>query len=152
AGPGPGGATMGGGQIEAGRQLERLFGAGTVGGLSDSELLGRFAAVDVDDEAGGGGVGGIVGGHGAVGFGGWRARLRDAHAAGEAFQATFLVLARRARTLGERERLGNWLYGVAARTARKARIAAARRIARERAAAGRRSDAVVDPEPAESAD
>ena len=45
---------MSGGRIEAGRQLERLFGVGTVGGLSDAELLERFAAVD--ERSGRGGV------------------------------------------------------------------------------------------------
>jgi RNA polymerase sigma factor (sigma-70 family) len=142
---------MNGGRIEAGRQLERLFGVGTVGGLSDVELLARFAAVD--DEAAGAAFEAIVARHGPMVLRVCRMILRDAHAAEDAFQATFLVLARRARTLGERELLGNWLYGVAMRTARKARIAAARRIAREqRAAAGRRSVVVVEPEPHESAD
>jgi RNA polymerase sigma-70 factor (ECF subfamily) len=138
-------------RIEAGRKLEQLFGFGTVGGLSDAELLARFAAVD--DEATGAAFEAIVARHGPMVLRVCRMILRDAHAAEDAFQATFLVLARRARTLGERERLGNWLYGVAMRTARKARIAAARRIAREqRAAAGRRSVVVVEPEPHESAD
>ena len=67
------------------------------------------------------------------------------HAAEDAFQATFLVLARKARTLGSRELLCNWLYGVAARTARKARAVAARRRVRDQVAAGYRPVAVVEP-------
>ena len=133
---------MNGGRIEAGRQLERLFGAGTIGGLSDAELLERFAAVD--DEAAGAAFEAIVERHGPMVLRVCRMVLRDPHAAEDAFQATFLVLARRARTIGDRGRLGNWLYGVAARTARKARIAAGRRSARDRAAACRRSEVIVE--------
>ena len=136
---------MSGGWIGAGRQLERLFGVGAVGGMSDGELLERFAAVD--EESAAAAFEAIVARHGPMVLRVCRGILRDAHAAEDAFQATFLVLARRARAIGERERLGNWLYGVALRTSRKARIAAARRVARDRAAAGRRSEAVVEPVP-----
>ena len=141
---------MSGGRIGAGRHLERLFGVGAVGGLSDAELLERFAAVD--DEAAGAAFEAIVARHGPMVLRVCRRILRDAHAAEDAFQATFLVLARRARTLGDRELLGNWLYGVALRTSRKARIAAARRVARDRVAAGRRSEAVVEPAPDDRGD
>ncbi len=134
---------MNGGRIEAGRQLERLFGAGTIGGLSDAELLERFAAVD--DDSAGAAFEAIVERHGPMVLRVCRMVLRDEHAAEDAFQATFLVLARRARSIGERERLGNWLYGVAARTARKARIAAGRRMARDRSAACRRPEEIVEP-------
>jgi RNA polymerase sigma factor (sigma-70 family) len=143
---------MSGGRIEAeaGRQLERVFGIGVVGGLSDAELLERFAAVD--EGAAGAAFEAIVARHGPMVLRVCRRALRDAHAAEDAFQATFLVLARRARALGERELLGNWLHGVALRTSRKARLAAARRVARDRVAAGGRSETVVDPAPGERGD
>jgi RNA polymerase sigma factor (sigma-70 family) len=50
----------------------------------------------------------------------------------DAFQATFLVLVRKAASIAKRELLANWLYGVAHRTALKARTALSRRAARER--------------------
>src|SRR5205085_5925220 len=69
--------------------------------------------------------------HGPMVLGVCRRVLRDAHAAEDAFQATFLVLVRKAGSIRRRELLGNWLYGVACRTALEARAAAARRRVKE---------------------
>src|SRR5262249_61442668 len=64
-----------------------------------------------------------------------RRLLRDAHDADDAFQATFLLLVRKAGSLARPELLGNWLHGVACRVAARARAEAARRRDREARAA-----------------
>jgi len=60
--------------------------------------------------------------------------LREENDAEDAFQATFLVLARKAATLQRQDSVGNWLYGVATRLSLRARKDAARRRDRERRA------------------
>jgi RNA polymerase sigma factor (sigma-70 family) len=74
-------------------------------------------------------------------------RLLGAEDAEDAFQGTFLVLAKKAASIARRELLGNWLYGVAYRTALRARTQAARRQAREREMA--KLEAVEDESPDE---
>src|SRR5262245_23355088 len=69
--------------------------------------------------------------YGPMVFGVCRRLLRDAHDVEDAFQATFLVLLRKARSISRRELLAGWLYGVAYRTALHARGRAARRQARQ---------------------
>jgi RNA polymerase sigma factor (sigma-70 family) len=110
----------------AGRDLQTLFDAGVLGGLSDGQLLDRFVARHEEAvfEA-------IVRRHGAMVWGVCRRVLQDHHDAEDAFQATFLVLARRAAAVMPREKVGNWLFGVAYQTARKARATRARRRMRE---------------------
>jgi RNA polymerase sigma factor (sigma-70 family) len=71
--------------------------------------------------------------HGPMVLGVCRRVLRQLQDAEDAFQASFLVLARKAAAISQRELLGNWLYGVAYRTALDARAANSRRRARERA-------------------
>src|SRR5271166_6315977 len=118
---------------DAGRQIDRLFRLGTVGTMTDAHLLEQF--VTADDEAAALAFEAIVERYGSMVLRVCRTLLRDEHAAEDAFQATFLVLARKAPTIGARELLSNWLYGGASRTARKARAIAARRRIRDQHAA-----------------
>ena len=94
-------------------------------GRSDAQLLADF--VRQRDPAA---VAAIVRRHGPMVWGVCRRALAH-HDAEDAFQATFLVLARRADSVRPPGLLGNWLYGVARRTSLKARAMAARRRARE---------------------
>src|SRR5258708_17104804 len=70
--------------------------------------------------------------HGPMGWGVCRRILHNHHDAEDAFQATFLVLVRKAASVLPRELVPNWLYGVAHQTALKARATAAKRRARGR--------------------
>lgn len=70
--------------------------------------------------------------HGPMVLGVCRRVVGDVHTADDAFQAVFIVLARRAAVVKPREQVGNWLYGVAYRTAIKARAVLARRRSREK--------------------
>jgi RNA polymerase sigma factor (sigma-70 family) len=96
-------------------------------GLTDEQLLGDYLSRR-DDRA----LGVLVRRHGPMVWGVCRRVLRNAHDAEDAFQATFLVLVRKAAAIASRELLANWLYGVAHQTALNARAAAARRKSRER--------------------
>ena len=115
------------------RHLDTLFRVGTVGGLTDAQLLERFTSRR--DEAAELAFAALVERHGPMVLRVCRAVLRDAHEAQDAFQATFLVLVRRAGSLWVRDSLGPWLHQVAYRTASCARSAAARRRRHERRAA-----------------
>jgi RNA polymerase sigma factor (sigma-70 family) len=106
------------------RQIRTLYSLGTLGDLPDAQLLEVFLARTGDDveaafEA-------LMHRHGPMVMGVCRRMLRGSHDWEDAFQATFLVLARRAASIGRREQLANWLYGVAVRTAKVARRRAAR--------------------------
>jgi RNA polymerase sigma-70 factor (ECF subfamily) len=92
------------------------------GGLTDGELLGEF--LGRRDEAA---FEALVRRHGPMVLGVCRRVLGNSHDAEDAFQATFLVLAQRAGSIVPRGMVGNWLYGVAHRTALQARRAAGRR-------------------------
>jgi RNA polymerase sigma factor (sigma-70 family) len=117
------------------RQIQALFDAGTVGGLTDGQLLERFATRN--GEAAELAFAALVERHGPMVLRTCRSILRDPHDAHDAFQATFLVLVRRAGSLWVRDSLGAWLYQVAVRTSSCARSAAVRRRRHERKAAER---------------
>jgi RNA polymerase sigma factor (sigma-70 family) len=108
------------------RDLQTLFDLGVLGALSDGQLLGRF--VERREEAV---FEAIMRRHGPMVWGVCRRVLRDHHDAEDAFQATFLVLARKSAAIVPREKLGNWLYGVAYQTAMKARSQRTKRRGRE---------------------
>jgi RNA polymerase sigma factor (sigma-70 family) len=99
-------------------------------GLSDGELLDCFIAQR--DEAA---FEALVRRHGPMVLGVCQRILRNEADAEDAFQATFLVLVRKAPSVRPRALVGNWLYGVAHNTARKARTMNLRRRQKERAAA-----------------
>jgi RNA polymerase sigma factor (sigma-70 family) len=97
------------------------------GALTDGQLLECF--LRRKDEAA---FEAVVRRHGPMVIGVCRRVLRHPQDVEDAFQATFLVLVRKAAAIGQRELLGNWLYGVAYRTALDARAAAGRRRVHER--------------------
>jgi RNA polymerase sigma factor (sigma-70 family) len=103
-----------------------------LGGLTDRQLL--EALVTRRDEAA---FEVLLRRHGPMVLGVCRRVLGNAHDAEDAFQATFLVLVKKAAVVRKRDALASWLYGVASRTARKARARDARRRVKERQAAAR---------------
>ena len=107
--------------------LRLLFEAGTVTGVSDGHLLEMFASRR-DELA----FTALVERHGPMVQRVCHAVLGDHHEAQDAFQATFLVLARSAGSIRRRDSLASWLYGVALRVAAGARSASARRRELER--------------------
>jgi RNA polymerase sigma factor (sigma-70 family) len=96
-------------------------------GLSDAELLGMFLS-QRDDAA----FEALVRRHGPMVMGVCRRILSNLADAEDAFQATFVVLVRKASSVVPRATVGNWLYGVAYRTALAARRANARRASKEK--------------------
>jgi len=106
------------------RRMDGLFGPGTAVGVGEGRLLDRVVA---RGDGATSAFEAIVARHGPMVWGVCRHALRDRHDAEDAFQATFLILARRVGAIRERDRLGGWLHGVAARVAARARRDAARR-------------------------
>lgn len=118
---------MGGGV--ATRGLRTLFEAGAVGNLSDARLVERFVdSVDQDREDA---FAALVGRHGPMVRGVCRRMLAAPADADDAFQAVFLILARKAGSLRRAEGLKPWLHGVAVRVAKESRRRSERIKARE---------------------
>ncbi len=107
------------------RQFRTLYEAGTVAGMTDGQLLERFFEGRGDEAELA--FGAILARHGAMVLGVCRRALRDPHEADDAFQATFLILVRKGRSVRVDDSLGRWLYGVSRKVAARARGQADRR-------------------------
>src|SRR5947207_3089993 len=107
------------------QRLRQLIGGGA--DATDRDLLERF--VQTHEEAA---FAEIVRRHGPLVLGVARRILGDVHEAEDVFQATFVVLARKASSVAWSALVGNWLHGVARRVALKARTQMLRRRNLER--------------------
>ncbi len=120
---------MGNGQLDLVLRYLRTRFAGTArdGDVTDQQLLERFTTRHEEAvfEA-------LLQRHGPMVLGVCQRVLNQEQDAEDAFQATFLVLARQAHTIRRHASVGSWLYGVAQRVALKAKALAARRRAHER--------------------
>src|SRR5215470_16466737 len=110
-------------------------------GLTDGQLLEGY--INRRDQAA---LAALMRRHGPMVWGVCR-RLLDHHDAEDAFQATFLVLVRKAASIVPRQMVVNWLYGVAHQTALNARATAARRKGRERQVTEMPEPAVAEQDP-----
>lgn len=119
--------------------IRRAVGAGGNRNTPDEELLRRFAASG--DEAA---YAALVHRHGPMVFDVCRSLLRNDADAEDAFQATFVVLARKASSIRKAASLASWLHGVAHRTALKARASFASQRRHESQAGRPETDAADD--------
>jgi RNA polymerase sigma factor (sigma-70 family) len=134
---------VGGPSVALVRDIQTLFDAGTVAGLSDRQLLERFtSARDGSSEAA---FEVLVRRHGPMVLRVCRNVLKDWNDAEDAFQATFVILARRCASIRRRDSVESWLFGVACRVAARARVEAARRRAVERRGATEAESALGPP-------
>ena len=133
------------------RRLEHLLREGIAGDMSDSDLIERF--LRSGDSAREAAFTALVERHGPMVFRVCRQTLLDHHAAQDAVQATFLVLARHAGAIRKRTSVSSWLFGVARRAAARIRVDEARRRHHELQRAARlpaltsRDQELADPDP-----
>ena len=108
------------------KQINRLFNEGTLSAVGEAQLLDRYLSHrdELAFEA-------LVERHGPMVLSLCRRMLRDPRDIEDAFQATFLILVRKAPSIRDRQQLSSWLYGVAYKVATRARRAAIRRRNRE---------------------
>lgn len=114
------------------RDLRTLFQIGPIGTSTDAHLLEQFRSEGPSAEAA---FATLVTRHGPMVLRVCRGVLNDEHDAQDAFQATFLVLVRKAASVRNMSSVASWLYGVAHRVASRAKVNAARRRSLEREAA-----------------
>jgi HlyD family secretion protein len=112
------------------KDVRTLLDVGTSTGLSDGQLLERYLlrrddAAEVAFRV-------LVERHGPMVLRTCRGVLHDVHAAEDAFQATFLILARKARSIRQMDSVASWLFGVARRVALRADDQRKRRAIHER--------------------
>ncbi len=111
------------------RSIRVLLEVGTSAGQSDSQLLERYLLRG--DDAAEAAFRALVDRHGPMVLRACRGVLHDAHDAEDAFQATFLVLARKAGTIRKGDSVASWLFGVARRVSVRADGRRKRRAAHE---------------------
>jgi HlyD family secretion protein len=128
------------------RQIHALYSVGTLAGLGDGPLLERFATLRGEEAELA--FAALMARHGPMVLRVCRRVLRDEHDAHDAFQATWLVLARKAGSLRDRGSVGNWLFGVASRVSLDARASSSRRRLHEQ----RYAESQTDQAPADDRD
>ena len=124
------------------RHVKLLFDLGAIGDLSDRQLLEHFQSRAGDAAEAAFAI--LLERHGPMVIRTCRSVLQDEHAVEDAFQATFLVLVRRARSLWVRDSLGPWLFQVAVRVSASARASEVRRRRLEQRKASQTEIAVFD--------
>lgn len=110
-------------------------------GSTDGELLARFATQG-DKEA----LAVLIHRHAHMVWGVCLRMLRNRHDAEDAFQASFLVLVRKASSIRERDKVANWLHGVARQTSVRLKSILAKRNAREKPSSATAEPAVTEPD------
>ena len=111
----------------AANDIRKLWDAGTVSGLSDARLLERITT-NHDEHA----FDALIARHGPLVWSVCRSILTDRHDVEDAFQASFLILVRKAKSLRVGDSLCGWLYRVSYRVAQEARARRLERQVRER--------------------
>jgi len=119
----------GGRPVSVGEDLRTLWVAGAIGGADDAVLIARFS--ERRDEVAEAAFRVLVERHGPMVVRVCRQVIGDGHAAEEAAQAVFLVLARKAGSIRVQTTVAPWLYGVSRRVAARARARAAARASRD---------------------